>query len=66
MATVNEISNTLKFLKNGLNKKKITLLHCNSGYPTYSDTNLKAMLFLNKKFLLPVGISDHTFDIEVQ
>ena len=67
MATVNEISNTLKFLKkNGLNKKKITLLHCNSEYPTpYSDTNLKAMLFLNKKFLLPVGISDHTLGIEV-
>ena len=66
MATVNEISNTLKFLKkNGLNKK-ITLLHCNSEYPTpYSDTNLKAMLFLNKKFLLPVGISDHTLGIEV-
>ena len=67
MATVNEISNTLKFLKkNFLNKKKITLLHCNSEYPTpYSDTNLKAMLFLNKKFLLPVGISDHTLGIEV-
>tara|TARA_Y100000591_G_scaffold330333_1_gene361112 strand:+ start:2109 stop:3119 length:1011 start_codon:yes stop_codon:yes gene_type:complete len=67
MATVNEISDTLKFLKkNGLNKKKITLLHCNSEYPTpYSDTNLKAMIFLNKKFRLPVGISDHTLGIEV-
>ena len=67
MSTVNEISDTLKFFKkNGLNKKKITLLHCNSEYPTpYSDTNLKAMLYLNKKFRLPVGISDHTLGIEV-
>ena len=67
MSTLNEISNTIKFLKkNGLNKKKIILLHCNSEYPTpYSDTNLKAMLYLNKKFRLPVGISDHTLGIEV-
>ena len=67
MSTVLEISNTIKYLLlNGLKKKNIILLHCNSEYPTpFSDVNLKAMLYLKKKFKLPVGLSDHTLGIEV-
>jgi len=67
MSTVSEISKAIKYLKkNGLKSKQITLLHCNSEYPTpFSDTNLRAMLYLKNKFKLPVGLSDHTLGIEV-
>ena len=67
MSTVSEIGKAIKYLnKFGLKKKQITLLHCNSEYPTpFSDTNLRSMLYLEKKFKLPVGLSDHTLGIEV-
>lgn len=46
--------------------KDITLLHCNTEYPTpMEDVNLKAMLTLSNTFRLPVGYSDHTLGIEV-
>ena len=49
----------------GTSKKKITLLHCNSDYPTpFRDANLKAINFLKSKFNLNVGFSDHTLNIE--
>jgi len=52
MSTILEIERALKVLcKSGLSKKQITLLQCNSDYPTkYSDVNLSAMLYLKKKF----------------
>ena len=67
MSTVSEIKNAIKYLiKNGLKKKQIILLHCNSEYPTpFSDVNLKAMLYLKKKFKLPTGLSDHTLGTDV-
>ena len=67
MSKTNEISNGLNVLyKYGVKKKDITLLHCNSSYPTpYEDVNLKSMLFLKKKFNLKVGLSDHSLGIEV-
>lgn len=44
----------------------ITLLHCNTQYPTpYVDVNLKAMQTLKKHFNVEVGYSDHTKGIEV-
>lgn len=46
--------------------QKLTLLHCNTQYPTpYEDVNLKAMLTLQKEFHVQVGYSDHTPGIEV-
>jgi N,N'-diacetyllegionaminate synthase len=43
----------------------ITLLHCNTQYPTpFVDANIKAMLELKECFGLPVGYSDHTLGIE--
>lgn len=43
----------------------ITLLHCNSQYPTpFIDANLKAIQTLRERFNLPVGYSDHTLGIE--
>jgi N,N'-diacetyllegionaminate synthase len=57
MASVPEIKKTLNFL----GKKKITLLHCVSDYPTkYNDLNLRFMLKLKNIFNLPVGLSDHS------
>ena len=45
----------------GLKRKTITLMHCNSAYPTPSeDVNLKAIKTLKKKFKVQVGFSDHT------
>lgn len=45
---------------------KITLLHCNTEYPTpYSDVNLRAMETMRERFGVDVGYSDHTPGIEV-
>lgn len=52
--------------KNGLSKKNLILLHCNTEYPTpFEDVNLKAMDALRKEFGVEVGYSDHTKGIEV-
>lgn len=43
----------------------ITLLHCNTQYPTpFGDANIKAMLTLKECFGVEVGYSDHTLGIE--
>ena len=53
-------------LKNGLCKSQITILHCNTEYPTpYEDVNLKAMKAIQEHFHVKVGYSDHTEGIEV-
>ena len=67
MATIKEINAAMNVLcSNKLTKDKITLLHCNTEYPTpYKDVNLKAMLTLQKTFDVEVGYSDHTSGIEV-
>lgn len=67
MATINEISEALSvFLKAGISKENITILHCNTEYPTpMRDVNLKAMLHIGKTFQTEVGYSDHTLGIEV-
>lgn len=45
---------------------KITLLHCNTEYPTpYEDVNLRAMAAMRERFGVEVGYSDHTPGIEV-
>lgn len=65
MSTMEEIEAALSVLKeNGT--KEITLLHCNTQYPTpYEDVNLNAMNFLKEKTGLEVGYSDHTQGIAV-
>lgn len=53
-------------LKYGVKKEQITLLHCNTQYPTpYSDVNLNAMSSIKAAFGIKVGYSDHTQGIEV-
>ncbi len=67
MATMNDISSALQvFLDAGVSKDNITILHCNTEYPTpYEDVNLKAMLHIQKEFGTAIGYSDHTLGIEV-
>lgn len=53
-------------LEFGVKKEQITILHCNTEYPTpFGDVNLKAMLEIGDKFGVQVGYSDHTNGIEV-
>lgn len=67
MAIIEEIKFALQILtNNGLNKNDITVLHCNTEYPTpMQDVNLKAMLHIKKEFGVAIGYSDHTLGIEV-
>ncbi len=67
MADLGEIEDALRVLAEaGTPERTITLLHCNTEYPTpYSDVNLRAMVTLRDAFKLPVGYSDHTLGIEV-
>ncbi|WP_270991267.1 N-acetylneuraminate synthase [Campylobacter upsaliensis] len=60
MANLGEIEAALEILrKNGT--RNITLLHCNTEYPTpFKDVNLNALKTLKEAFKLEVGYSDHT------
>ncbi len=50
----------------GMSLDDITLLHCNTEYPTpMADVNLRAMDTLRSAFGTKVGYSDHTKGIEV-
>jgi len=67
MATLEEIETALKVLERaGTPCEKITILHCNTEYPTpVEDVNLKAMLTIRDQLGVKVGYSDHTLGIEV-
>jgi N-acetylneuraminate synthase len=67
MATIEEIKDAVKVLTdNGVNKDKITVLHCNTEYPTpMEDVNLRAMLHIQQEVGIAIGYSDHTLGIEV-
>jgi N,N'-diacetyllegionaminate synthase len=54
------------FIDKGLSKENITILHCNTEYPTpMEDVNLNAMLYIQKELGTDVGYSDHTIGLEV-
>ncbi len=67
MSMMHEIKDALNvFLDSGIAKNKITILHCNTEYPTpMKDVNLKAMLSIGEEFGVKIGYSDHTLGIEV-
>lgn len=67
MCDLSDIAAALQvLLDNGLEKEQITILHCNTEYPTpMEDVNLRAMLEIEKKFGVNIGYSDHTEGIEV-
>jgi N,N'-diacetyllegionaminate synthase len=66
MANLSEIKKALKILiKSGTCRKKITILHCNTAYPTpYEDANIRAIETIKAKFKIKVGYSDHTLGNE--
>ena len=67
MATMEEVRAALNvLLEVGAKKEKITILHCNTEYPTpIEDVNLKTMLTIRDELDVAVGYSDHTLGIEI-
>jgi N,N'-diacetyllegionaminate synthase len=67
MATMEDIKAAINvFTESGITKDRITVLHCNTEYPTpMSDVNLKAMGHIQDEFGTAIGYSDHTLGIEV-
>ena len=60
MSKFQEISKTINYLKKK-NKKKITVLHCVSSYPTQpKDVQIYNMIKIKKNFKIDIGFSDHT------
>lgn len=65
MSTLAEIETAVSLLRR-FGVGDITLLHCNTEYPTpFEDVNLSAMAAMAQATALPVGYSDHTQGIEV-
>ena len=68
MADLGEIEDALEVLtQGGTPIDNITVLHCNTEYPTpLEDVNLRAMLTIKNAFPgISVGYSDHTLGIEI-
>ena len=67
MSSLDEIKNAIKILtSDNLQKEDITVLHCNTEYPTpMSDVNLNAMNTISSELGVKVGYSDHTLGIEI-
>lgn len=67
MSTLDEVEAAVKVLeKGGISRKNITLLHCNTQYPTPTeDVNLLAMNTLASIGCGAVGFSDHTMGITI-
>ena len=66
MCDVSDVAAAMNALaENGQDLAKVTLLHCNTQYPTpMAAVNLRAMLSL-RDFSEKVGFSDHTVGIEI-
>lgn len=65
MSNMQEVKDAVEILRK-YGTEDITLLHCNTQYPTpMEDVNLRAMATMEKELGLPVGYSDHTKSIEV-
>ena len=66
MSTMVDINKAIKILvESGLSKRKLTILQCNTEYPSpISDANINSMLAFKKKFKTQVGYSDHTLGNE--
>ncbi len=67
MATLEEVRAAMEILlAAGVKKDDLTILHCNTEYPTpIENVNLKAMLTIRDELGVKVGYSDHTLGIEI-
>ena len=65
MSDLEEVAVALETIR-AVRAVPITLLHCVTSYPTApEDVNLRAMVTLRERFLVPVGFSDHTLGGEI-
>lgn len=67
MADMSEIEAAISVIESvGFSKKMLTILQCNTEYPTPTiDVNLNAMKAIKDTFSVAVGYSDHTNGIEI-
>jgi N-acetylneuraminate synthase/N,N'-diacetyllegionaminate synthase len=67
MANLQEVKDALGVIEEaGITRDQITVLHCNTEYPTpMCDVNLLAMRQMAIELGVKVGYSDHTLGIEV-
>lgn len=67
MSDLEEVDEAVKVLSRfGLPKEQITVLHCNTEYPTpFQDVNLNAMNMIARQLGVKVGYSDHTIGLEI-
>lgn len=67
MCSMKEIEDAIFVLvENGIKRQAITVLHCNTEYPTpFEDVNLNAMNSIKEAFKVKVGYSDHTDGIVI-
>ena len=67
MSNLQEIKDAVDVIQNHqIDKSQITILHCNTEYPTpMQDVNLLAMNTIRNELGVKVGYSDHTLGIEV-
>ena len=67
MASLEEVKSAVEeLISSVLEKDNLTLLHCNTEYPTpIEDVNLNAMLTIRDELGTKVGYSDHTQGIEI-
>jgi N,N'-diacetyllegionaminate synthase len=67
MTDIEDIRKAIEVLvSGGVPLDKITVLHCNTEYPTpMADVNLTAMNTIGKTLGVRIGYSDHTLGIEV-
>jgi N,N'-diacetyllegionaminate synthase len=67
MSSLKEVRAAMDVLiSRGTSRKNISVLHCNTEYPTpFGDVNLRAMQAMREALRVEVGYSDHTPGIEV-
>lgn len=67
MASLGEVESAVETLEAcGVMRDQLTVLHCNTEYPTLMrDVNLRAMLTMGQALGVAVGYSDHTLGAEV-
>ncbi|WP_445715187.1 N-acetylneuraminate synthase [Flavobacterium sp.] len=67
MADLKEVKEAIEVIEaEGITRNRITVLHCNTEYPTpMQDVNLLAMNQMAERLGVQIGYSDHTLGIEV-